>query len=244
MKPELLAHISQEIRQPLNTITGLCELLYAGRVGTLSGAQREYLADVLDSARTMMQVVNDVSQLAAAETGQIEVQPEVVDVERLVTEMRSLLTCVAVRKQIRIQAALERDLPRVVADASKLRQVLYALLMDAIAFTPRDGEVTVRALLEGTDRYRIEVEGGAADVAVDGSTRPFAPIGYAVDTKRRLKGTGLAMALTKRLVEAQGGEVGACMVGGIGPVFYAVLPLTVTGTLEGSARIRSARSSS
>ena len=158
LKSEFLANMSHELRTPLNAIIGFTELMYDGKVGPVSDRHREYLGDVLTSSRHLLQIINDILDLAKVEAGKIEFRPEDVDVVQLVDEVRDVLLPLAAAKLLHIAVEVDPALPTVVADPARLKQVLYNYLSNAIKFTPEGGRVTIRVAPEDTHSFRLEVE--------------------------------------------------------------------------------------
>jgi signal transduction histidine kinase len=117
------------------------------------------------------------------------------------------------------------SLGEVVADSAKLKQVLHNYLSNALKFTPEDGRVTVRVRPDGADRFRVEVEDTGIGIKREDLGRLFVEFQQLdAGTAKKYPGTGLGLALTKRIVEAQGGQVGVESVPGQGSTFYAILP--------------------
>jgi PAS domain S-box-containing protein len=246
-KSEFLANMSHELRTPLNAIIGFSELMHDGKVGPLSAEHREYLGDILASSRHLLQLINDILDLAKVESGQMEFHPEAVDLERLVPEVRDILRTLAAQKRIAIGVTIDPALGRVVADSPKLKQILYNYLSNALKFTPAGGRVSVRVTAEGPRDFRIEVEDSGIGIKREDLPRLFVEFQqFDVKIAKMYPGTGLGLALTKRIVEAQNGRVGAESEPGKGSTFFAVLPRRARAEARGQqpvARIeRRARS--
>ncbi len=225
MKSEFLANMSHELRTPLNAIIGFAELLHDGEVGPVAAKQQEFLADILTSGRHLLKLINDVLDLSKVEAGRMEFYPEPVDLGSVVGEVTSILRTTAVRNNVRMQSEISPGVGIVSLDPGRLKQVLYNYLSNALKFTPADGVVTVRARPEGRDAIRLEVIDTGPGIAPDDQKRLFAEF-QQLDggSAKRHGGTGLGLALTKRLVEAQGGSVGLRSEPGKGSAFFAVFP--------------------
>ncbi|MBI2569224.1 MAG: PAS domain S-box protein [Candidatus Schekmanbacteria bacterium] len=230
MKSEFLANMSHELRTPLNGIIGFAELLYTGKVGPVPENHQEYLGDILSSARHLLRLINDVLDLAKVEAGKIEFRIESVDLERLVGEVRDVLRGIAAKKRIRLETAVDPGVREVVGDPSKLKQILYNYLSNALKFTPDEGHVAVRCLPESgggaePEWFRIEVEDNGIGIRPEDMARLFVEFQQLDGSAaKRFQGTGLGLALTRRLVEAQGGRVEARSVLNQGSTFVAILP--------------------
>jgi PAS domain S-box-containing protein len=224
MKSEFLANMSHELRTPLNSIIGFAELLYDGEVGPTLPRQQEFLGDILSSGRHLLQLINDVLDLAKVEAGKMEFHPERISLETVVSEVASILRHTAASKRIRIESDLQ--IAEVVLDAGRLKQVLYNYLSNALKFTPEGGRVIVRARPEQNDMFALEVEDTGIGIAPDDLGRLFIEFQQLdAGAAKKHGGTGLGLALTRRLVEAQGGLVTVRSHPGQGSVFGAVLPL-------------------
>jgi PAS domain S-box-containing protein len=226
MKSEFLANMSHELRTPLNAIIGFSQMMHDGKLGPVSDQQKEYLGDVLAASAHLLQLINDVLDLSKVEAGKAELVPELVKPSAIAAEVQAILQALALRKRIEVQTEVDPSLPEVVADARGLKQVLYNYLSNAIKFTGEDGRIAVRIRPEPPDRYRIEVEDNGIGIRAEDIGKLFSEFQQLDAGKsKKYQGTGLGLALTKRLVEAHGGYVGVASKPGEGSVFYAVLPV-------------------
>jgi PAS domain S-box-containing protein len=233
LKSEFLANMSHELRTPLNAIIGFAELMHKGRVGPVSVEHQEYLGDILTSSRHLLQLINDVLDLAKVESGKMEFRPELVDVGKLMTEVRDILRGLAASKHLYVDTLVSADLGSVTVDPARLKQVLYNYLSNAIKFTPEDGRVTVSAAPAGPDLFRIEVEDTGIGVSPENLSKLFVEFQQLdASAAKKYQGTGLGLALTKRLIEAQGGRVEVQSVLGVGSTFAAILPRTALAVAE------------
>jgi PAS domain S-box-containing protein len=225
LKSEFLANMSHELRTPLNGIIGFSELMHDGKVGPVSAEHKEYLGDILTSAKHLLQLINDILDLSKVEAGKMEFSPERLDPGTVVAEVREIVRALAVKKRIRLRSEIDPALGDILADPRSLKQILYNYLSNAIKFTPEDGEVVVRVVTEGASDFRIEVEDNGIGIKPDDIARLFAEFQQLDDgAGKKYAGTGLGLALTKKIVEAQGGSVGAKSTALRGSTFYAVLP--------------------
>jgi signal transduction histidine kinase len=222
-KGRFLAAMSHEFRTPLNGIMGLTELLFDGVAGPVADEQKEYLGDILASSRHLLQLVNDVLDLAKVESGKMEFHSESVEIAPLLREVSDVLRILAEKKNISISVDAG-NVDWAVTDAPRLKQVIYNYLSNAIKFTPEGGEIQVRARREGSRAFRIEVEDTGPGIEPESISRLFADF-QQLDAARSGGGTGLGLALTKRIVEEQGGTVGVRSELGAGSLFFAILPI-------------------
>ena len=227
LKNEFLANMSHELRTPLNAIIGFAELLHDGAVDPSSPQHQEFLGDILASGRHLLQLINDILDLAKIEAGKLEFRPERIELAKLLGEVVATLRTTAAGKQLRVELACDPEIGEVVIDPSRLKQVAYNFLSNAIKFTPERGLVTVRARPEDATSWRLEVEDTGVGISDDDQRRLFLEFEQLeAGVAKRHQGTGLGLALTRRLVEAQGGSVGVRSKHGAGSTFHAVLPRT------------------
>ena len=222
-KGRFLAAMSHELRTPLNGIIGLTELMFDGVTGEVSDEQKEYLGDILASSRHLLQLVNDILDLAKVESGKMDFRREAVEIAPLLREVRDVLRILADKKRITIRIDAGK-VDTVVTDPARLKQVVYNYLSNAIKFTVDSGTIQVRARWEAAHAFRIEVEDTGPGIPDDDIPRLFADF-QQLDSARPVLGTGLGLALTKRIVEGQGGVVGVRSHPGLGSVFFAVFPV-------------------
>jgi len=236
LKSEFLANMSHELRTPLNAVIGFAEILHDAKVGPVTADQKEFLGDILVSSRHLLQLINDVLDLSKVEAGKMEFRPESVDMGRVVAEVRDILRSIAAGKRIGIEVEIDGGLGPVMIDPGKLKQILYNYLSNAVKFTPDGGRVTLRVAPEGTGFFRLEVEDTGIGIQADDLKRLFVEFQQLDATAaKKYAGTGLGLALTKRLVEAQGGSVGARSTHGQGSVFHAVLPRVTSESTRADA---------
>jgi signal transduction histidine kinase/DNA-binding response OmpR family regulator len=239
LKSEFLANMSHELRTPLNGIIGFAELMHDGKVGAVSPDQREYLGDILTSARHLLQLINDVLDLSKVEAGKIEFRPEPVRLAALIEEVRNIVRTFAAQKRILIESSVAPEVQDIVTDPAKLKQVLYNYVSNALKFTPEAGRVTIRARPEGADAFRLEVEDTGVGIRPEDIGRLFIEFQQLdASAAKKYPGTGLGLALTRRIVESQGGQVGVRSAPGQGSVFSAVLPRVGRAGGEGSEALR------
>jgi CheY-like chemotaxis protein/nitrogen-specific signal transduction histidine kinase len=243
MKSEFLANMSHELRTPLNAVIGFAELLHDGKAGRLGADQREYVGDILASGRHLLQLINDVLDLAKVEAGRVEFRPERVDLATLLAQGRDLLRALAARKRLTVEVRVDPEAGQVFVDPARLKQVLYNFLSNAIKFTAEGGRIRVTTAPEGRDSFRLAVEDTGSGIAAADLPRLFTEF-QQLDggLAKRHQGTGLGLSLTRKLVEAQGGRVGVTSTPGRGSVFYAVLPRRAEG-VAGDGRAVAPRAS-
>jgi PAS domain S-box-containing protein len=222
-KSQFLAGMSHELRTPLNAIIGFSELLYDGKLGALSGDHRECLQDILISARHLLRLISDILDLSKVEAGRMEFCPEACHIEALVAEVRDVIRPLAEKKHIELLTDIPFEIPALI-DASRFKQVLYNYLSNAVKFTPERGWITIRVIPDES-QFRLEVEDTGIGIDTGDVSKLFQEFQQLPNSRNAGPGTGLGLALTRRIVEAQGGAVGVRSTPGVGSVFFAVLPL-------------------
>jgi PAS domain S-box-containing protein len=225
LKSEFLANMSHELRTPLNAIIGFAELLHDRQVDPDSPQHTEFLGDILTSGRHLLQLINDVLDLAKVEAGKLDFRPEDVELARLVNEVVSITRTTAAKKKIAVEVAIDPSIKGIAIDPNRFKQVAYNYLSNALKFTPDGGRVTIRIMPEGPECFRLEVQDTGVGIAPEDIGRLFVEFQQLESgAGKRHQGTGLGLALTRRLVEAQGGAVGVRSTPGQGSVFHATLP--------------------
>ena len=225
MKSIFLANMSHELRTPLTAVIGFSELMVDGKVGALSTEQFDFMQDILANGRHLLDLINDVLDLARVESGMMPFRPEPVCLPDLIRESIAGLRVLAAERGVALVTDVQMSAIEVFLDPLKLKQVLLNFLSNALKFTPAGGKITVRAHIEGESFLRLEVEDTGIGIAEDDIRLLFQDF-HQLDggLSKQVQGTGLGLALTKRLVEAQGGKVGVVSVLGKGCTFYADLP--------------------
>jgi PAS domain S-box-containing protein len=237
LKSEFLANMSHELRTPLNAIIGFAELMYKGKVGPLSLNHREYMGDILTSSRHLLQLINDILDLAKVEAGMMEFRPTEVDIAQLTSEVRDTLRGMAAKKLLHIEIHVDEEVRKVVVDASRIKQILYNYLSNAIKFTPEGGRIVVRIAADGPSLFRIDVEDTGVGIPAEHLGKLFVQFQQLDGSAaKRYQGTGLGLALTKRIAEAHGGRVAVRSTPSQGSTFSAILPRTLSRDVPGSGQ--------
>jgi PAS domain S-box-containing protein len=228
MKSEFLANMSHELRTPLNGIIGFSEFLIDEKAGKIVPKQKEYLSDVLNSGRHLLQLINDVLDLSKVEAGRMDLFPETFALERAVEEVCSVISPLAKKKSIAIERQLAAAVDNVTLDPQKFKQVLYNLLSNAVKFTDDGGRVDIIADYDAPNRLRLQVRDTGVGIKPEDFSKLFVEF-QQLDSSlaRRHQGTGLGLALTKKIVEFQKGGIAVDSEVGKGSTFTVTLPLSL-----------------
>jgi PAS domain S-box-containing protein len=224
-KSGFLANMSHELRTPLNAVIGFSELLEQEIFGELNTKQRTYVKNVLVSGRHLLQLVNDILDISKVEAGRMDLVYERTPIGSIVDVVRSVITAVAAKKGIELDVELPPALPDVHIDPGRIKQVLYNLIANAIKFTPRGGTVRVSGRADAKHLV-IMVSDTGVGIAEEDLPRLFREFEQLPQPNGvRPEGTGLGLALTRRLVELHGGKVEVESKLGKGSTFSVFLPL-------------------
>jgi len=221
-KSAFLANMSHELRTPLNAIIGFSDLM---RVEEPDGDRRrvpaEWVEHIHTSGRHLLGLINDILDLAKVEAGRLDLRPAPLRVDTAVIELLTGLAPLFSTKDIEVRT----DLPQVtaMADRVRFRQIVENLLSNAIKFTEPGGSVTVAVHRGGDDAY-VSVADTGVGIAEADQERVFEEFQQVGDPDRQRAGTGLGLALTKRLAEAHGGEITLVSALGKGSTFTVRLP--------------------
>ena len=231
-KSDFLAKMSHELRTPLNSIIGFSEVLEDQTFGPLTERQRRYVRNVQVSGRQLLELVNDVLDLAKVEAGRMDLDQCPLVVAAALEEARALVAPLAERKRLVLEVDVSPELPPLTADLVRVRQILNNLLGNAIKYTPDGGRVRVGARLvappsgETGDWLEVSVADTGIGIAPADHERIFEEFEQVdADYVRGQQGTGLGLALTRRLVALHGGLLTMDSELGKGTTFRVLLPL-------------------
>ncbi len=214
-KSEFLANMSHELRTPLHHIIGFTELVATQQIGKLTETQAEYLQDVLDSGRNLLELINDIVEITKIDTGMLEVQHEPTYLPEILEGTLILLREKALKHGITINLETGTLPETVLLDVRKIKQVLFNVVSKAVALTPDGGQVDLSVRIgprEDSAPSRLEIRIACFDVSIsredlEGIFKPFEQVKSSTDHFDMAGGSGLALA--KRLVELQGGRIWA-----------------------------------
>ncbi|MDP9175188.1 MAG: ATP-binding protein [Planctomycetota bacterium] len=236
LKSEFLANVSHELRTPLNSILGFAELLRDTGTPNPDPKSVRYLQNILTSGRNLLDLINDLLDLAKIEAGRMDVRSEPLSLGDVFEGLINLLKPLAEQKNLAIIPQVAANVPIIQTDPAKLQQVLYNFLANAIKFSPQNGKVDLTAEAEGNDSVRICVTDEGPGIETEKHAiifEKFRQIDGSVT--REHSGTGLGLAISRELTMLLGGEIGVKSVPGQGAKFWVILPLK---TLPGARDLR------
>jgi signal transduction histidine kinase len=232
-KSEFLAAMSHELRTPLNAVIGFSQLLANKTYGELNERQLEYLTTILSGGRHLRRLVDDVLDLAKVDAGHLTLDLTSVAVADELREVVSVVQSLAREKNITVSTDVKEPVTKVTADRQRIQQVIYNLLSNAIKFTEPGGyvKVTLDVATEpaaGASALRLAVADTGIGVKAEDQARIFEAFEQVgTSYAREQGGTGLGLALSRKLVELHGGTIGVTSEGvkGRGSVFTVRLPM-------------------
>jgi signal transduction histidine kinase/putative methionine-R-sulfoxide reductase with GAF domain len=223
-KSEFLANMSHELRTPLNAIIGFSEVLAEGMFGEVNDKQAEYLADILESGRHLLSLINDILDLSKIEAGRMELEPSSFNLPAAIENTLILVRERAQRRDIRLARSVDDRLGTIRADERKVKQVLLNLLSNALKFTPEGGKVDVRARANG-GVAEVSVADTGVGISPEDQQAVFEEFRQVGTSSKKSEGTGLGLAISRKLIELHGGRLWLESALGAGSTFTFTLPL-------------------
>ncbi|MBD3671764.1 MAG: PAS domain-containing protein [Gammaproteobacteria bacterium] len=220
-KSEFLSSMSHELRTPMNAILGFAQLMEVDE--DLTQEHQDGVHEILKAGRHLLDLINDVLDLAKVESGQLDMSLEPVELKPVIKECLSLVSTLAGRREVRIHHE-STDGVILRADRTRLKQVILNLLSNAIKYNRLGGTVTLSAKPEDESMVRILVSDTGYGIANDRLSELFEPFKRLDAENSEIEGTGIGLTLTRRIVEIMGGEVAVESEQGVGSTFSIQLP--------------------
>lgn len=235
LKSEFLASVSHELRTPLNSILGFADLLRDTAAGK-DAKQGRYVQNILGAGNNLLDLINDLLDLAKIEAGKMEIRVQPLSLGDLFEGLITLLRPLYEAKRLRIAPSVTTDVPIIETDPARLQQVLYNFLSNAIKFSPDGGVIRLEADRPAFEHVRIRVIDNGPGVPADKHAVIFEKFRQVDQSHTRAHGgTGLGLSIAKELTQLLGGTIGIDTTEGGGAVFYCVLPEKI---LSGSRDLR------
>jgi len=227
-KTEFLANMSHELRTPLNSVIGFSDILKSGAFGDGGHPKyREYADDINESGKLLLSLINDILDVSRIERGMLQLDERKLDIPLLIRSCRRLVQDRAHEGGLGLQLTsdIQIDLPAIYADELRTKQIVLNLLSNAIKFTPRGGSLHLLAGLESDGRFRIAVTDTGIGIAAEDIEIAMSDFGQVDGSlSRKFKGSGLGLPLSRKLAEAQGGELFIQSEPGVGTTAAVVFP--------------------
>lgn len=225
-KSQFLAHMSHELRTPLHAVLGFADLLHGKFFGNLNDKQLEYVNQIDTNGKHLLSLINELLDMSKIDAGAMELELEDISFEELINAIVSMMDSQFRKKKLNVKTSIESTLPIMAVDRRKFTQILMNLLSNAVKFTPECGRIEIKAAKEGESQIRVEVSDTGIGIAENDIDKIFSEF-YQTDRARdeQLGGTGIGLALTRRLVELHGGKIGVESEEGKGSIFWFTLPL-------------------
>jgi signal transduction histidine kinase len=222
-KSDFLASMSHELRTPLNAVIGFSEVLLDRMFGEINERQDEYLRDILNSGRHLLELLNEILDLSKVEAGQMVLEPSTFGVGSALDYTLKMVRERATQHAITVTVDVADGVDTVVADELRFKQVVLNLLSNAVKFTPDGGSVSVRAWRKGTE-LNVTVTDTGIGVAPEDQERIFETFQQGRRGAPKEEGTGLGLTLCRRIVELFGGRMGLESTVGVGSTFGFSIP--------------------
>jgi signal transduction histidine kinase len=225
-KSQFLSNMSHELRTPLNAIIGFSEMIKEQTFGPIGSPKyRDYAPEIYESGRHLLELINEILDLAKAESGRDTLKEEVFGIDELVDSTIHIARSRAEREGVTLTADLPNDMPRIRADQRKMRQVLLNLVTNAIKFTGEGGEVTITCWARPASGIVIQVIDNGIGIAMEDIPKALGLFGQIDNAfSRKHEGTGLGLPLSKSLVEQHSGSLDLQSKPGLGTTVTVRLP--------------------
>ncbi|HTM53147.1 MAG TPA: ATP-binding protein [Pirellulales bacterium] len=230
LKSDFLATMSHELRTPLNAIIGFSDVLES--IASLDEKQKRYVRNIQTSGKVLLEMINDILDLAKIESGKMEVRLSDFRIAQVITAQCDMARPLTERKNIDLETEIDPDLPDMFQDQAKVQQILNNLLSNAIKFTPEGGRIIVSAQLGGPNDLLLKVTDTGVGIAEEDQVAIFEKfrqgktvLGGGNAMTREYSGTGLGLSIVKELCKLLGGEIFLESELGKGSTFTVRLPL-------------------
>ena len=237
-KSDFLANVSHELRTPLNAIIGFSSIMTQEMFGPLSERYLEYSRTIGESGTHLLAIINDILDIAKAETLGLEIRERRIDLAEIISYAVGMMRDMAEKAGLVCRYEIEQDLPSLRGDSVKLRQIVINLLSNAIKFTPSGGSIALRAARADGGGLLMAISDTGIGIAPDKLSIALAPFGQVdSDLNRRYAGVGLGLPLTKRLVELHDGSLEIASEPGRGTTVTVRFPPERVGTAAPNSAI-------
>ncbi len=229
VKGEFLANISHEFRTPLNAILGFAQVLREKPDILKQDKARRYAENIITSGNRLLNMINDLLDLAKTRAGKMELHIEKTSVPQLCKGVVASFSLLTKKKKIKVKLQADDDIPALSTDAGKVQQILYNFLSNAVKFTPQRGRIEIRAEMADEKTVRIAVTDTGCGIAEPDREKIFEKFRQADGSiTRESTGSGLGLAISKKLASMLAGDIGMKSEPGKGSTFWLDIPVTIT----------------
>ena len=229
VKGEFLANISHEFRTPLNAILGFAEILREKPGLLKKDKSRRYAENIITSGKSLLNMINDLLDLAKTEAGKMKLRIEKTNVPQLCKLLMASFSEMTKNKKIKVRLLADDNLPELMTDAGKVQQILYNFLSNSVKFTPKGGKIEIRASMQDEKHVRIGVSDTGCGIAESDRKKIFEKFRQADGSiTRRTTGSGLGLAISRELAAMLAGTVGVESQLEKGSTFWLDIPVTIT----------------
>ena len=229
IKGEFLANVSHEFRTPLNAILGFAEILRDKPDSIIGEKRKRYAQNIIDSGKNLLNMINDLLDLAKTEAGKMKLHVEKTSVRQLCEEITGAFDDMAQRKNISLNLTVDENIPELTTDAGKVKQILSNFLSNAVKFTPENGRIDVKAAMLDEKTLRLAVTDTGCGIAEADKEKIFEKFQQADGSiTRRSDGTGLGLAICRQLAAMLAGAISLESEIGKGSAFWLDIPISLT----------------
>ncbi|MCF6148834.1 MAG: response regulator [Candidatus Kuenenia sp.] len=224
-KSKFLSTMSHELRTPLNGILGLADILTGKYFGELNSKQMEYVKQINDCGKHLLALISDILDVAKIDAGAMELEISEISPDEFINATVAMVSTQFNKKKIKVNIVVDKKILVIIADRRKCKQIMFNLLSNACKYTPEGGQVEIKAYKKADSEIRVEVTDTGIGIEEKDIDKIFSEFYQAEQVRdEQLGGTGIGLALTRRLVELHGGNIGVKSSPGKGSSFWFTLP--------------------
>jgi|GEM_PF-655908 len=237
-KSEFLSAMSHELRTPLNSILGFAQIIEYKSEQPLTEIQKASINHILKGGRHLLELINEILDLTKIESGKMQINIENIRLFKVIEESLELLESIASEKQIKILWDTPQSADVLVkSDFMRLKQVILNLLSNAIKYNRQEGQVTISTEQKSNGRLRLFINDTGLGIPKDKQDTIFQPFTRLETTTAEVEGTGIGLALSKKIIELLDGQIGCSSILGEGSLFWLDIPMAEIDTNSSSLSI-------
>ena len=225
LKGEFLANMSHEFRTPLNAILGFAEIL-RGKPAEDTAKSKRYAENIINSGKSLLNMINDLLEMAKMEAGKIELHIEKTNIPELCRGLVAFFSPLTEKQKLKVRLMIDEKIPLIKTDAGKVQQILYNLLSNAVKFTPENGKIEIKAFMPDDQTVRVSVSDTGPGIDEADKEKIFEKFRQADGSLTRTQpGTGLGLAISTELARLLSGRIDLESTAGEGATFWLDLPI-------------------